>query len=187
MVPAQPPKAYTLLHEAGKNENKTKQNKTQHIELLSAWYVSIHQATSPKSRTSSVAKCNEYRKSRWPVALLSTAKIAELRFLPLALLAFGQGLHAQQIPSAGSQMLQIPQSPTQLKTPAEIKIERGVPPVSSDAAEAKILVNTLRVSGAKTFTEAELLAKAGFTPGTQLSLGDLRGHADPQDSVAYLG
>ena len=111
------------------------------------------------------------------MALLSTAKIAELRFLPLALLAFGQGLHAQQIPSAGSQMLQIPQSPTQLKTPAEIKIERGVPPVSSDAAEAKILVNTLRVSGAKTFTEAELLAKAGFTPGTQLSLGDLRGMA----------
>lgn len=156
---------------------KTQQSKTKQKALLSSVRVGIHPVILQKSTTSYDTKCNKCRKGRWLLVMLGTAKISKLRFLSLALLALGQGLHAQQVPSAGSQMLEIPQLPTPLKAPAEIKIERGVPPVPLDPAEAKILVDRLRVSGAKKFTEAELLAISGFTPGTQLSLGDLRGMA----------
>jgi len=61
--------------------------------------------------------------------------------------------------------------------PPEIRIERGTSPVISGADEAKILVRSLRVTGAKAYTEAELIAITGFTPDTELTLADLRGMA----------
>ncbi len=98
--------------------------------------------------------------------------------LPFALLVLSQSLLAQQIPSAGSQLQQIPAAPTPQKAPPEIRIERGTPPATSTAAdEAKILVRNLRITGAKAHSEAELIAVTGFTPGTELTLTDLRAMA----------
>lgn len=99
------------------------------------------------------------------------------KLLPLALLALSQGVLAQQPPTAGSQMQQIPSAPVPQKAPPEIRIERGTAPVTSAADEAKIMVRSLRVTGAKAYTEAELLAITGFTPGTELTLTDLRAMA----------
>jgi len=42
---------------------------------------------------------------------------------------------------------------------------------------ARIKVNRLRVTGAKAYSEADLLAVTGFQPGSELSLTDLRGMA----------
>jgi len=97
--------------------------------------------------------------------------------LPFALLALSQGILAQQIPGAGSQIQQIPAAPVPQKAPPEVRIERGAAPVTSKADEAKILVRSLRVTGAKAYTEAELLAITGFTPGNELTLTDLRAMA----------
>ncbi len=97
--------------------------------------------------------------------------------VPFALLVLSQSLLAQQIPGAGSQMQQIPAAPAPQKAPPEIRIERGTPPVASTADEAKILVRSLRVTGAKAYSEAELLAITGFIPGTELTLTDLRAMA----------
>lgn len=97
--------------------------------------------------------------------------------VPFALLVLSQSLLAQQIPGAGSQMQQIPAAPSPQKAPPEIRIERGPAPVTSTADEAKILVRSLRVTGAKAYTEAELIALTGFTPGTELTLSDLRAMA----------
>lgn len=99
------------------------------------------------------------------------------KLLPLALLALSQGVLAQQMPNAGSQIQQIPPPPVPQKAPPAISIERGAAPVTSTADEAKILVRSLRVTGAKAYTEAELIAITGFTPGTELTLTDLRAMA----------
>lgn len=99
------------------------------------------------------------------------------KLLPLALLALSQSVLAQQLPNAGSQMQQIPPTPVPQKAPPEISIERGIAPATSTADETKILVRSLRVTGAKAFTEADLLAITGFTPGTELTLTDLRAMA----------
>lgn len=99
------------------------------------------------------------------------------KLLPLALLALSQSVLAQQLPNAGSQMQQIPPTPVPQKAPPEIRIERGIAPATATADETKILVRSLRVTGAKAFTEADLLAITGFTPGTELTLTDLRAMA----------
>ena len=99
------------------------------------------------------------------------------KILSFALLALSPSLYAQQLPGAGSQIQQIPPAPTLQRAPPEIRIERGTPPAISGAAEAKILVRSLRVTGARAYSEADLIAITGFKPGTELTLTELRGLA----------
>ena len=101
----------------------------------------------------------------------------KIRLLPLALLAISHHVFAQQLPGAGSQIQQIPPTPVPQKALPEIRIESGVAPVQAGAVESKILVNTLRITGAKAYSETELLALTGFVPGSNLSLTDLRNMA----------
>jgi hemolysin activation/secretion protein len=98
------------------------------------------------------------------------------QFVPIALLALGQAaLAQQQPPGAGGQLLQIPPSPTAPRLAPDIRIEqRSVPPPPASPGDVRILVNSVRISGARIYTEAELLALSGFVAGTQLSLGDLQ-------------
>lgn len=96
----------------------------------------------------------------------------------VALLGLIQPAFAQQLPGAGSQIQQLPSTSFPQKAPPNIRIERGVPPVKSSANESKILVKTLQITGAKNYSEADLLALTGFVPGTELTLTDLRGMAD---------
>ncbi|WP_349280000.1 ShlB/FhaC/HecB family hemolysin secretion/activation protein [Polaromonas hydrogenivorans] len=97
--------------------------------------------------------------------------------LPLALLALSQGVLAQQPPSAGSQIQQIPPAPVPQKMAPAIRIEPSSAPATAASDAVKIVVNSLRVSGARTYPEAELVALTGFRPGSELSLADLRGMA----------
>ena len=101
----------------------------------------------------------------------------KIKLLPLALLALGQSLYAQQPPTAGSQMQQIPPAPMQQKAAPEIQIQQGVAPSTPGANEATILVRSLRVTGARAYPEAELIALTGFTSGRNLTLSELRGLA----------
>ncbi|CAM3798919.1 ShlB/FhaC/HecB family hemolysin secretion/activation protein [Polaromonas hydrogenivorans] len=58
-----------------------------------------------------------------------------------------------------------------------IRIEPSSAPATAASDAVKIVVNSLRVSGARTYPEAELVALTGFRPGSELSLADLRGMA----------
>lgn len=89
-----------------------------------------------------------------------------------ALLASSQNAWAQQPPVAG-QLQQIPPAAVPQRPAADIRIER--PELATDAAAegASIRVDTLRVTGATLFTEAELVAASGFTPGADLTLSEL--------------
>lgn len=99
------------------------------------------------------------------------------KIIPFALLALSQSLFAQQLPSAGSQIQQIPPAPTPEKAAPAIRIEPVAAPASPASDAVKITVNKLQVTGARIYSEAELVALTGFQPGTELSLGDLRGMA----------
>ena len=99
------------------------------------------------------------------------------KIIPFALLALSQSLFAQQLPSAGSQIQQIPPAPTPEKAAPAIRIEPVAAPASPASDAVKITVNKLQVTGARVYSEAELVALTGFKPGTELSLGDLRGMA----------
>ncbi len=98
------------------------------------------------------------------------------KFLPCALLALSPAVFAAP-PDAGSQMQQIPPAPIQ--RPAEPGIDfKPISPAAIAAPDkARITVNQLRVTGAKVYSEADLLAITGFKPGSELSLTDLRGMA----------
>ena len=97
--------------------------------------------------------------------------------MPFALLALSQGVLAQQLPSAASQLQQIPPSPVPEKMAPAISIEPISAPASPESDARKIVVNRLQLTGSQIYAEAELLALTGFRPGSELTLGDLRGMA----------
>lgn len=98
-------------------------------------------------------------------------------FLPFALLVLSQVAHAQQPPSAGSQLQQIPPAPTTQEMAPAIRIESGPTPATAASDAVKIVVNRLQVTGASVYPEAELLSLTGFKPGSELNLADLRAMA----------
>ncbi|NPC58423.1 ShlB/FhaC/HecB family hemolysin secretion/activation protein [Caenimonas soli] len=97
---------------------------------------------------------------------------------PFALLALSSGALAQQPPSAGGQIQQIPPAPVPPRPAPEIRIEqRAAPTAPAAASQVKIVVRTLRVTGASLYSEADLIALTGFAPGGELSLADLQAMA----------
>jgi hemolysin activation/secretion protein len=99
------------------------------------------------------------------------------KLLPFALLALGQTVFAQQLPSAGSQIQQIPPAPIPQKAAPEVRMEPSSAPATEASDAVKIMVNRLQVTGARVYSEAELVALTGFQPGSELSLGELRAMA----------
>ena len=95
----------------------------------------------------------------------------------VALATLSQMVSAQQPPSAGSQIQQIPPAPIPQRAAPGIRIEPGNAPAAPAADAAKIAVNALHVTGNSIYSEAELVALTGFRPGGELTLGDLRGMA----------
>lgn len=101
-----------------------------------------------------------------------------LRLFPLALLALGHAVSAQQVPNSGGQLLQIPPSPAPQRVAPQISIvPSGAAPSGGAADGTRITVQRLRISGATVYSESELLAMTGFTAGSELSLSDLRAMA----------
>lgn len=94
-----------------------------------------------------------------------------------ALFATSQGASAQQIPHVGGQLQQIPPVVTPERAPPDIAIERPEPAPDAVAAGEAIRVNSLHVTGNTLFSEAELIAATGFSPGSELTLPELRNAA----------
>lgn len=128
--------------------------------------------TSARTRkASSLAPLHGLRpRASFPGALVRGA-------LPVALLLLSPHLLAQQLPGAGSQIRQLPPAPVPQKAAPEIRIQEGPAPTRSAPSTAKILVKNLQVTGARAFSEAELLALTGFVPNTELTLGELQAMA----------
>lgn len=92
--------------------------------------------------------------------------------LPFALLAFSIHALAQQAPTAGSTLRQIPAPPAPAKLAPRVDIAPAAAPAASGDA-ATMVVRQLRVRGAQVYSEAQLLAVTGFVPGSVLTLDAL--------------
>ena len=107
-----------------------------------------------------------------------SASPANAGLIALALCAASPLARAQQAPTAGSLIQQVPPSPVAPRATPEIRIESGKALVSSGAEPTKILVKSLTVSGqGGLYSEGDLVAVAGFKPGSELTLSDLRAMA----------
>ena len=97
------------------------------------------------------------------------------KLFPFALLAFSQSVLAQQPPSAGSQLQQIPAAPTLPRSPSpQVEVQPGAMAPDPGGSSVKITVKSLNVTGQRAYSESELLALTQFKPGSELSLADLR-------------
>jgi len=98
--------------------------------------------------------------------------------LVVGVLAAGQGAVAAPFAAppigAGGQLQQIPPTPEPERSTPDIRIDHSARPADVGAPGPKVLVQSLHVTGETRFSEAELIAVAGFTPGAQLDLRDLR-------------
>lgn len=94
-----------------------------------------------------------------------------------ALLVLSQSIFAQQPPSAGSQVQQIPPAPIPQKVAPKVEFQQRSAPAIAESESVKIIVKGLKVTGSQAYSEAALLAVTGFKPGSELSLSDLRGMA----------
>jgi hemolysin activation/secretion protein len=104
---------------------------------------------------------------------------SELRTILTALTALliGQTASSAGLPSAGSQLQQIPDVPAAAHTPPELQLRPTPAAPIVPANEITLVVNHLRVINAHAFSEKELLATAGFEPGSELTLSGLRDFA----------
>jgi len=92
----------------------------------------------------------------------------------IAMLATSQTAFAQQPQGAGGQLQQIPPAPVFEKAAPDIHVQRPAASPDPAAAGTRIRVNRLNVTGNTLFPEAELIAAAALTPGSDLSLTELR-------------
>jgi hemolysin activation/secretion protein len=95
----------------------------------------------------------------------------------IALMGVSQSAFAQQAIGAGGQIQQIPPAPALQKSVPDIRIDRREAPATPGPVGAKVLINSLHVTGQTLFSEAQLIAVTGFKPGAELSLPDLRAMA----------
>ncbi len=95
------------------------------------------------------------------------------KLIPLALLALSQAATAQT-PGAAGQFQQIPPAPVIPKAAPDVRIEHNKNAAATPADDKlRVAVKRLRVTGAHAYPEPALLALTGFTPGAELSMGDL--------------
>jgi hemolysin activation/secretion protein len=97
----------------------------------------------------------------------------------VSLLLLSQSAFAAEapLPSGGGQIQQIPPAPIPQQAVPDIRIEQGNMPATPASDSYKILVKSLHVTGQAVFSEEELVATTGFSPGGELTLSELRGMA----------
>lgn len=95
------------------------------------------------------------------------------RHVAFALLATTQIGYAQQMPSAGTQLQQLPQAPTPEKSAPDLVLPSAATLVVAPGGAA-VQLQTLSVTGQTLFSETELIAALDFTPGAALTFAQLR-------------
>ncbi len=88
--------------------------------------------------------------------------------------SFALTAQAQTVPSAGTQLQQLPPRPVTEKPAPDLDFEHSAPVVDTSETGASILVTALHITGHTAFPESELLAATGFEPGSEMTLTQLR-------------
>jgi hypothetical protein len=85
-------------------------------------------------------------------------------------LLLSQGVVAQTMPSAGSQMQQLPIVPSVPRTAPQVEVAPAANLLAPSKAGTVFEAQHLNVTGASDFTQAELLKVADFEPGRDMNL-----------------
>ena len=97
----------------------------------------------------------------------------------IASLALSQSVFAAVLPGAGIQIQQIRPVPLPIEQKAvpEIRLQQDNSPTLPVSDEIKILVKSLHLTGQALYSEVKLVAISGFSPGSELTLPELRSMA----------
>lgn len=97
----------------------------------------------------------------------------------VASLALCQSVFADVLPGAGIQIQQIRPVPLPIEQKAvpEIRVQQDNSPALPVSDEIKILVESLHLTGQELYSEVKLVAISGFSPGSELTLPELRSMA----------
>ncbi len=96
-------------------------------------------------------------------------------FIGLLLVGVAQAALAQQLPSAGGQLRQLPPPPATQPILPDLRVERAAKATAVDPnIGPSFLVADLHITGMTMFPENRLVAATGFSPGALLTLGQLR-------------
>src|ERR1700724_3386092 len=68
----------------------------------------------------------------------------------------------------------LPPAPVPQKEIRDVRIEHRGPAPETEPAGPSVLVNSLHITGETQFSESQLIAATGFTPGRSLNLSELR-------------
>ena len=93
---------------------------------------------------------------------------------PLAMLALSQNVFAVEPPNAGTQLQQIPPSPTLQQSPPEISLVPITADVISETDNVKINVQRIQITGMRAYSETDLVMQTEFKPNSELTLPELR-------------
>jgi hemolysin activation/secretion protein len=93
---------------------------------------------------------------------------------PLAMLALSQNVFAVEPPNAGTQLQQIPPSPTLQKSSPEISLVPITADVISETDNVKINVQHIQITGMRAYSETDLVMQTEFKPNSELTLPELR-------------
>ncbi|MBK6591498.1 MAG: ShlB/FhaC/HecB family hemolysin secretion/activation protein [Burkholderiales bacterium] len=102
---------------------------------------------------------------------------AVVPWISLLSIAISQAALAQQPPTAGSQLQQIPAQPTVQTSKPDLQVSSELPPAAVQGDGAKVVVNGLQFAGASAIDEAELVRVSGFMAGSQYTVAELRAMA----------
>lgn len=116
---------------------------------------------------------------RSPTGPPRSLKVNALKFrlATIVLLTSSLEIGAAEVPSAGSQIQQIPATPLLERATPALPVAPAAAPGGAPQDEARFVVNGLRIADARHFTAEELIAATGFEPGRALTLATLRGYA----------
>ena len=98
--------------------------------------------------------------------------MSKYTLLAALLVAVSQAATAQV--DAGSQIRQLPPPPEQPAAAPDFNIEPRPVELDTDPAGPAVQVEVLHITGNTLFSEPELIAASGFTPGGSLTLAELR-------------
>ncbi len=93
---------------------------------------------------------------------------------PLAMLVLSQNVFAVEPPNAGTQLQQIPPSPTLQKSSPEISLVPSTADVIPETDTVKINVQRIQITGMRAYSETDLVMQTEFKPNSELTLPELR-------------
>jgi len=102
---------------------------------------------------------------------------AVVRWTSILPIVISQAALAQQPPTAGSQLQQIPALPTVQTSKPDLQVSAEPPPPMVQGDGAKVVVKGLQFAGVTAIEEAELIRVSGFAAGSQYTVAQLRAMA----------